>query len=96
MYLCHLLQKIIFTGGGQKLHISTVVLPVADSILVNVFLPLFHLKMLSATRRTSLPVRSFCPPPVFSRDVTLYHATMKIKCHLWEILAQCDTQARDS
>ncbi len=29
-----------------------------------------HLKMLSATGRTSLPVRSFCPPPVI---VTMYH-----------------------
>ncbi len=59
------------TGEGQKLCTGKVVLPAANS-----FFPLLCLifdlkvvkqnrgKILSATGRTSLPVRSLCPPPV--------------------------------
>ncbi len=63
------------TGGGQKVRSDSLVLPVADYITL--IPPLgqisrkteakyIHLKMLSATGRTRLQVRSFCPSPVRS------------------------------
>ncbi len=76
------------TGGGQKVCTSRVVLSVADNFLSGCILPLFcsalglkfenrgkniHLKMLSATGRTTLPVHSFCPPPVKCTTVTDCH-----------------------
>ncbi len=62
-----------YTGGGQKVCTGRVVLPVADNIfkcmyfvcvLLKTQAKNIHLKMLSATGRTTLLVHSFCPPPV--------------------------------
>ena len=53
-----------YTGGGQKLRTGSRVLPVAENILSETEANAIQLKMLFATGRTRLSVRSFCPPPV--------------------------------
>ncbi len=78
-----------FPGGGQKLCSGRGVLPVADNIfkwkffafvITTLFNKRSHAQMTAyvaecVAGRTSLPVRSFCPPPVISewiRNVLIY------------------------
>ncbi len=66
-------DMLIFTGGGQKLCTGRVVLPVHSwnhwyalaMLLLFVCVVYIHLKILSATGRTTLLVHTFCPPPVY-------------------------------
>ena len=86
--------KLQPTGGGQKLRTGRLVLPhckhicltlCADNSVLNGFgmgdrCSFFHiqLKMLSATGRTILLVRSFCPPPVNLSNCLNHHLALLI------------------